>query len=128
MVSPKERPVILNRLCKNCDLERSLPKLMVITDASIQTKSKIPVAGGGFGDVYEGEFVGRPAAIKVMRFWTSNDLDDFLSVCTTFRAVPKEPTLKLSPHRGSVERLSPGGTYGTRMFYRCLVRRLTCRH
>lgn len=97
MVSPKERPVILNRLCKKCDLERKLPRSMIITNASLETiKSTLPVAGGGFGDVYKGEFNGRPAAFKVMRFWASSDLNDFLSVCAAFHVVRKEPALKPS--------------------------------
>lgn len=96
MVFPKERPVILNRLCKNCDIERSLPKSMIITNASLQYKSKIPETGGGFGDVYRGEFGGRPVAIKVMRLWVSSDLNNFLSVCTAFQAPHREPALKHS--------------------------------
>lgn len=91
MVFSKERPVILNRLCRNCDLERSLPRSMIITDASLQILSTRPVAGGGFGDVFRGEFDGRPAAVKVMRLWISSDLGEFLRVCTIFHAFHKVP-------------------------------------
>lgn len=89
MVFSKERPVILNRLCNKCANERSLPKSMIMTDASLQTDFKRPVGRGGFANVYRGEYDGRPAAVKVMRFHLSTDIDDLLSVCTTFHAVHK---------------------------------------
>lgn len=69
---------------------------MIITNASLQIKSTLAVAGGGFGDVFQGEFDGRPAAIKVMRLWTTSDLDEFLSVRTTPRAAHIESALKPS--------------------------------
>jgi hypothetical protein len=77
MVSPEERPGVLNRLCKKCDRERSLPSSMVVTYASLQVPPTLPEAGGGSGDVYRGEYNGRPAAVKVMRIYGSNDRESF---------------------------------------------------
>lgn len=80
MISLKERPGILNRLCKSCDRIRSLPKSMIIPFESIQANFTNPVAHGGFGDVYQGEHKGCPAAVKLMRLYVSSDRDKFLSV------------------------------------------------
>jgi hypothetical protein len=69
---------------------------MVVTYASLQVPPTLPEAGGGFGDVYRGEYNGRPAAVKVMRVYTSNNREAFLSVCTPLPAVRGEPTLNPS--------------------------------
>lgn len=81
MVSHKERPKILNRLCKLCDQERKLPRSVLVAYESLQAQS-IAVDRGGFGDVYRGEYDKHPVAIKVMRFYQCYDRNLFLSVGT----------------------------------------------
>ncbi|KAF9647772.1 kinase-like protein [Thelephora ganbajun] len=79
MIFPKERPRILNRLCKMCDLERSLPTSMVIAPASLRIKSTLAQDGGGSADVYRGEYHGCSVAIKVMRLYVKSDCNLFFS-------------------------------------------------
>jgi serine/threonine protein kinase len=43
--------------------------------------------------VYRGEYYGRPAAVKLMRLYASDDLGSFLSVCAPFHAARGEPIL-----------------------------------
>ena len=85
MVTPKERPEFLNRLCKMCDLQGSIPRSMVIT--SLQNVRTTAEYGGGFADVYRGEYDGRPVAVKVTRLYTRSDHRVLLSVGTPFPAL-----------------------------------------
>jgi hypothetical protein len=127
MVSPKERPRTLNRLCKKCETERDLPGSMVVTFSSLKTdRTKLPEDGGGFADVYRGKYKGREAAVKLMRVYTSSNRELFLSVCITSCTVRGEPS-ELVTYRGSAGRPLCGDTYGIQMFYRCLLRRWTCK-
>lgn len=97
MASLKERPGILNRLCKKCGIKRSLPTSMVVAFSSLHIdRTRLPEAGGGFADVYRGEYNGRLVAVKRLRLYASDDFDIFLSVCILFCAAHKEPALNLS--------------------------------
>ena len=96
MVSLKDRPGILNRLGKTCYAERSLPTSMIVAFSSLRT-NRTPEACGGFGDVYRGEYRGRPAAVKRLRFYTSENREAFLQVCIPLCTVHKEPALNLPP-------------------------------
>jgi len=82
MVSRQERPELLNRLCKMCDKQRSLPGTMVIDvdELVLPLEDYLPQCGGGFGIVYKGEHRGRIVAIKVTQLYASSNLDLFLSV------------------------------------------------
>jgi len=86
-MSPQVRSKILNRLCKMCGRKRSLPKSMVI--ACHQDVSTIAEYGGRFAEVHRGEYNGRPVAIKVMKFYVTDDRDLLLSVCTLSHAIRK---------------------------------------
>jgi len=81
MVSPKERPELLNRLCKMCVKQRSLPGTMVIgeNDLILPPKDDLPQYRGGFGVVYKGGYCGRTVAIKVVPLSVSSNLDLCLS-------------------------------------------------
>lgn len=97
MASLKERPGILNCLCKKCGIKHSLPTLMVVAFSSLHIdRTRLPEAGGGFADVYQGEYDGRLVAVKHLQLYTSNDFDIFLSICILFCAAHKEPALNLS--------------------------------
>jgi len=85
MVYEKERPELLNRLCKMCNNQRSLPRSMVIT--CLQNVPQIAECGGGSAAVYRGEHCGRQVAIKVLRFYASSNRDLFLSVSTLFHTL-----------------------------------------
>ena len=78
MISPRERPKFLNSLCKMCSLKRTLPKSMVIT--CLRKVSTIAEYGGGFADVYRGEYDGRTVAVKVARLYATSDLELRFSV------------------------------------------------
>lgn len=82
LVSPQERPELLNRLCKMCDEQRSLPGTMVIKEDELKLPSEdnIPQCGGGFGVVYKGGYRGRAVAIKVMPLYVSSNREQCLSV------------------------------------------------
>ena len=70
---------------------------MVVTFSSLNTdRRKLPEAGGGFADVYQGQYNGCKAAVKLMRLYTSSNRELFLSVCITSRTVYREPALNLS--------------------------------
>ena len=118
MISPKERPDFLNRLCKMCDQQRGLPKIMVIE--CLQDTSKIPEFGGGFADVFRGIYDEQPVAIKVMRLYVRSDRDLCLSVITHFISYALRRTSSdLVALRGSVEKPLCGDTCDTQMFCRC---------
>jgi hypothetical protein len=39
-----------------------------------------PVAGGGFGDVYRGQFQGHEVAVKVLKIYRTSDMGALLKV------------------------------------------------
>ena len=89
MVPPKERFRMLNQLGKICGKERTVPRAMVIEPASVHYLSTRPEFGGGFGDVYRGEYNGHRVAIKVARLTLTCDLDRRISVRTLLYKVRK---------------------------------------
>jgi hypothetical protein len=70
---------------------------MVIDVTGLQNVPDIPDYGGGFADVYRGECNGRPVAIKVVRFYASDDAGLFLSVGTPFRTSRKNQLIPSLP-------------------------------
>ena len=88
MVPRKQRPKLLNSLCKMCDTQRSLPRTMVIgQDVLTLRERELPQCNGGFGDVYKSEYDGRIVAIKVTRLCVTSDLDHYLSVSASFHRI-----------------------------------------
>ena len=122
MVFVQEQPKLLNRLCKMCDDQRTLPGTMVIPENALilPPEEERPRFEGGFGIVYKGTYRGRAIAIKSMKLYTTSNLDEYLSVGIPIR----NSGLTLTQlFRGFAGRLLHGGIYDTRMFYRCSVQR-----
>jgi hypothetical protein len=80
-MSDRERLKLLNKLCKTCSRHRVIPKSMLIPDCST---GSVEVECGGFADVSRGTYQGRQVAIKVVRVYTTSDLDVILSVSLLF--------------------------------------------
>jgi hypothetical protein len=62
----KQRAIFLVTLKKLCGACCLLPDSHEISDG-LEIISASPVAGGGFADVYQGTYKGRPVAIKTLR-------------------------------------------------------------
>ena len=45
---------------------------------------------GGFADVHRGKYNGRPAAVKVMRLYTTSNYELFFSVGASFHTTKKK--------------------------------------
>jgi hypothetical protein len=80
-MSGHERLKLFNKLCKTCSRHRVIPKSMHIPDCS---EASPPVEHGGFADVSRGTYQGRQVAIKVVRVYTTTDLDVILRVSLLF--------------------------------------------
>ena len=91
MISPGERPGVLNALCKMCYRQRSLPKSMIIT-GSLDIPA-IPHAGGGCADVYQSKHNERPVAIKSIRTFIRSNQDLCSSVGAPFACSTNGPVL-----------------------------------
>ena len=76
-IPDQERLKLFNELCKTCGRHRIVPKSMHIPDCSEGT---VEVECGGFADVSQSTYEGRRVAIKVVRMYTTSDLDVILSV------------------------------------------------
>ena len=76
-MSDRERLKLFNRLCKTCSRHRVIPKSMHIPDCS---KDSVEVECGGHANVSRATYGGRRVAIKVVRVYTTSDLDVILSV------------------------------------------------
>ena len=76
-MSDRERFKLFNKLCKTCSRHRVIPKSMHIPDCS---QDSVEVEYGGYANVSRGTYGGRRIAIKVVRVYTTSDLDVILSV------------------------------------------------
>jgi len=76
-MSDRERLKLFNRLCKTCSRHRAIPKSMHIPDYS---KDSVEMECGDCANVSRGTYGGRRVAIKVVRVYTTSDLDVILSV------------------------------------------------
>jgi len=76
-LSGQERLKLLNEFCKTCSRYRVIPKSMYIPDCS---QGSVEVAKGGFANVSRGTYKGHQVAIKVVRVYTTSDLDAIFSV------------------------------------------------
>jgi len=76
-MSERDRLKLFNKLCKTCSRHRVIPKSMHIPDCS---EGSVEITSGGFADVSQGIYEGRRVAIKVVRIYTTSDLDVTLSV------------------------------------------------
>ncbi|KAG6871968.1 hypothetical protein C0995_014426 [Termitomyces sp. Mi166 len=61
------------RLCKDSGLYPTCYSLN-----GIKITEKYPVNGGGFADIYRGEFQGRPVCLKLIRLFQSTDIKNFM--------------------------------------------------
>ena len=73
----RERLELFNKLCKTCSRHRVIPASMQIPDCS---EDSVQVESGGFADVSRSTYNGRPVAIKVVRAYVTDNLDDIRSV------------------------------------------------
>jgi len=76
-MSGQERLKLFNQLCKTCSRHRVIPKSMHIPDCSAGSAE---VTSGGYADVPQGIYKGRQVAVKVVRIYTTSDLNVILSV------------------------------------------------
>ena len=76
-MSDQDRLKLFNKLCKTCSRHRVIPKSMHIPDCS---EGSTEITSGGCADVSQGIYEGRRVAIKVVRIYTTSDLDVTLSV------------------------------------------------
>jgi len=76
-MSDRERVKLFNKFCKTCSRYRVIPKSMHIPDCS---EGSAEVTSGGHADISQGIYEGRRVAIKVVRVYTTSDLDVVLSV------------------------------------------------
>jgi len=73
----RERSKLFNKLCKICNQYRVIPESMNIPDCS---KGSVEVERGGLVNISQSTYEGRPVALKVVRAYTTNDLEVILSV------------------------------------------------
>ena len=73
----QKRIKLFNKLCKTCSRHRVIPASMHIPDCSEGSEE---VEYGGFANVSQGTYEGRPVAIKVVRMYITSDLDAIYSV------------------------------------------------
>jgi len=69
----------LNALCKMCGCRALLPSLSQIPLCFDQSKDR-PLYRGGYADVWMGEYRGCKVAVKVLRMYSTSDLDKITSV------------------------------------------------
>ena len=111
----RERLELFNQLCKTCSRNRVIPTSMHIPDCS---ENSVEAESGGFADVSRATYNGRQVAIKVVRAYDSENLDEVRSVS----GLP--PSLyppRRTDYRGSVGRELLGNTSGIPISYHCLV-------
>ena len=87
---------MLNQLGKICGKERTIPRAMLIDPASVHYLSANPEFGGGFGDVYQGEYDGHQVAIKVLRLSLRCNRNRRISVRTLLHIIYGAPELRVS--------------------------------
>ena len=107
MVFVQEQHKWLNRLCKMCDDQGSLPGTMIIPENALQLPPEVfPQFEGGFGVVYKGGYRGGAVAIKSMKLYTSSNLKKCLSVGIPIRnsgLAPTQPFTEVLPRGRRME-------------------------
>jgi len=76
-MSDRERLRLFNKLCKTCSRHQVIPKSMYIPDCS---KNSNEVESGGYANISQGTYKGCRVAIKILRVYTTSDLDVIRSV------------------------------------------------
>ena len=59
--------LIFNILFDLVSRRQILPSCLILSNISLKTDVSSPAAGGGFADVWEGDYDGRSVALKVLR-------------------------------------------------------------
>jgi len=80
-MSDQKRIKLFNKLCKTCSRNRVIPTSMQIPDCSEGSEE---AEYGGFANISQGTYEGRRVAIKVVRMYTTSDLDAIYSVSLLF--------------------------------------------
>ena len=71
----------LRRLCGRASL---LPKSISLSESDIERTTTTPSCGGGFADVYEGVYLGKPVALKVLRVYGKDNIRKVQKVRSIF--------------------------------------------
>ena len=77
-LSSKLRKKALSALCKVCGRQALLPRSLQIPPC--YDRSDEALHRGGYADVWMGEYEGRKVAVKVLRIFTTSDINKTTSV------------------------------------------------
>ena len=77
-LEPRLRKKTLNALCKICHRQAHLPNALHIP--LCYNRFDDPVYSGGYADVWMGEHQGGKVAVKVLRIFSTSDLDEVTKV------------------------------------------------
>ena len=69
---------LFNPLVKISTQGGFIPEGLILHNIRLE---QFPVTGGGFGDIYQGDFRGCVVAVKIMKVYQSSDLMRMLKVC-----------------------------------------------
>ena len=98
---PWLRRKCLTALCHICGRQALLPKSLQIP--LCYNRLEVPRYRGGFADVWIGDYQGQRVAAKVLRVYTTSDLDKIRRV-RWFRIILSVLSLTMVPSRGSAKK------------------------
>ena len=75
---PQTRRKCLKLLYRMCGRNSLLPTVLQIPDC--RSPASVALYRGGFGDVWKGEHYGREVAVKVLRIYSTSDLQRIIGV------------------------------------------------
>ena len=77
------RKKALSALCRICGRQALLPRSLQIPHC--YERSDEALYSGGYSDVWMGEHQGRKVAVKVLRIYTTSNLDKIISVSDSLK-------------------------------------------